>query len=323
MIQNQADAGQQYTANVITVLVVSPLTFRTYRHKFAYADEIERLLVEQHQHRYQMFVDHMHWRSGNIGVSEFLDPHTGQDLSLEYDDFDRDNSIYSIAIDPDFRFRGSTRATSSVLPTMLELDEFRDISFFSGAPVETWKDEAVFEGTRIISPNSKVYGDERVVDGVLGGIGLPLLYSHLELAVDLRLKGSIGTMPPDLQKKLYGRMGLPVTPLGPPVLIKDSEGHGLDEGVATQAYAYDVTPDVIETVRRRMSEAINLKMLGAYQMPERMNNYGVSDAYLPEILNHMKANLNVHHPHRLKTDLNSEKQPPQTTMQLRQERHHD
>ncbi len=293
--------GSALTANDITIYLVSPLTFRAYREHFEHADRIERLLVEQHRHRYDMFVNLKNWRSENIGQYEEADPQTGQIVGYEWDAFDRDNSVYSIAVGPDFEYHGSTRATSTMLDTMLDHPEFRKLSFYP--KTKPIKDYEVFEGTRIISPNSKLYERAgKVITPVKGGIGHPLMYSHLRLGLDLKLKGSMGTMPSILQAKMYGKMGVPYRALGDEVLITDEDGHVLDEGDPTQAYFYAITPEINERVAATIARRIE-SITGAPYCPKI--SYGVPDNIKPSLLQHMKDNFHVDHSHRLETDLSN------------------
>ena len=297
-------ASADLSVKDITVYVVSPLTLRRFRPYFEHAELLENLLFEQHRHRHEMFVDFMGWRSRNIQTHTQIALDTGEIFNIECDAFDKDNAIYSIAVDPDFNFMGSTRAASTMLPTMLEDDEFKK-SFYPG--LQPVKDYSVFEGTRIISPNAKLYEGTRQINRVKGGVAMPLLYSHLEMSEDLGFTGSVGTMPPVLQEKTYGRMGLPYHHLGHAVTIKDDEGHELDEGVPTQAYFYKVNPEINAQVRQVMGKRISAELGEEYQVPERMNNYGVPDDVLPGVIQHMKENLhNGNHPHRIETDLSPE-----------------
>lgn len=293
------NSAQALTANDITIYLVSPVTFHAYKEHFEHADEIERLLIEQHKHRYDMFVDLKNWRSSNIGQAITTDPKTGIASGYEWDSFDRDNSVYSIAVGPDFQYHGSTRATSTILPTMLDDPQFKDVSFYPGT--EPIKDYDVFEGTRIISPNSKLYEKAgRVVAPVKGGIGHPLMYSHLRLGLHFGMTRSMGTMPSDLQKKMYGKMDLPYRALGDEVLITDSEGHLLDEGDPTQAYAYDITQEIVKNVAQTIASRME-HITGAPYRPKI--SYGVPASIQPALIQHMKDNFHIDHPHRLETDL--------------------
>lgn len=270
----------------VNVFVVSPLTLRAFQYEFQhpgisnreFVGHLERLLIEQHKHRYDMFVDFLGWRSKHIVRDDTS--------AIEHDAYDRDNAIYSIAADDDFNFLGCTRAYSTTLPYMLEEDEFQG-TCYPGLSLP--KDPHVFEGSRIISPNSKLYEGTRVTKPIR--VATPLLFSHLELGTALGLEAYVGTMPPTLLEKSYGRMGWKHQPIGPATLITDENDAALDQGDITQNYRCEISDDVSRSVR----EATGINY--------RVSNFGVSDRVIPSLLQHMRDNADILHPHRTHTDL--------------------
>lgn len=267
------------------VYVFSPLTYKEFKPYFHENFPAERLLYEQHQHRYDMFVDFMGWRSKNI----FRDEERG----IEYDAYDRENSIYSIIVDVDndYEFLGCTRAASTTHPYMLQTKEFEGTCY---PGVTLPQDPEIFEGTRIISPNSKLYQGTRKTKNIK--VATPLLFSHMELGRVMGIKGYVGTMPPTLLEKSYGRMGWEHKPLGPPSQITDDAGHDLDNGALTQNYYVEVSEEMEQKIRQ--TTGINT----------RISDFGVSDDVLPDLLAHMREHIDLTHLHRELTDLSTAQQ---------------
>lgn len=259
---------------MITVNVLSPVTYRKFKKYFPDSFPAEHLLYEQHIHRYKMFVDFLGWRSKHI--------YRDERLKIECDAYDRQNTIYSIATDAHFKFIGSVRANSTLNPYMLEEDEFQDTCYPN---FQLPKKENVFEGTRIINANSKLYADPRqtISTNKLASI---LLLSHLELAQALHVDNYIGTMPPVLLDKVYGRMGWDIQRIGPPSVIADENDNPLDKGQATQNYMYPVNDNIEDKVRQTTGHF------------NKVSNFGVSPDILPDLLEHMKEAVLSEYPHR-------------------------
>ncbi len=258
---------------MIRVFVLSPVTYRAFQKYFPSDFPAEALLHEQHQHRYMTFVEHLGWRSGNI--------YRDDNEKIECDDFDRENTIYSIAVDEDNNFLGSVRAYSTMHPYMLELDEFaRTIPSDFSLP----KHPDIFEGSRIINPNSKLMHEFNGTNH--RKVGAELLITHMELGRALGITEYIATMPPELLYKAYGRMGWDIEEIGSPVQIQDNEGHLLDKGVATQHYIYRVDSDLERKIRETTG------------FTDQVSHFGVPEDVLPDLLAHMCESALEEHPHR-------------------------
>ena len=247
----------------VRVIVASPATFKAFKHHYNPDLPIERLLYEQHQHRYEMFCGMLKWRSDNI--------YRDDRRRIECDAYDRENSIYGIAVDRGNNFLGSVRAYSTLHPYMLEEDDFAG-TLHPGMTLP--KNKAVFEGSRIISANSKIYSGYKPIKDIR--IGTELLLSQLELGLAIGFQNIIGTMPPILLDKTYGRMGWQTTRIGPPSIIKDANGNILDEGVPTQNYICEV------------SKASEKQVRLATGLQNPICEFGVNDKILPSLIDHMR-----------------------------------
>lgn len=258
----------------VRVLVVSPVTFREFRQYFPVNIPVEELLKEQHRHRYEMFCEFKGWRSRHI--------YRDDEAKIECDAYDRDSTVYSLAVDEGYNFLGGVRCYSTLQRYMLEEDEF-DGTCFPG--FELPKAPDVFEGSRIISPNSTLYKGTRDIKDIR--VGSELLLSQLEIGRLLGVREMIATMPPTLREKAYGRnMDWETTVIGPPCIIKDSEGHVLDKGDETQNYLYAINAGVETRIRAKTG------------LQRRVSHFGVRPEILPDLVAHMKETVNRPHPHR-------------------------
>lgn len=258
----------------VRVLVVSPATYRAFSRFYPDHLPIERLLLEQHKHRYEMFCDFQGWRSHHI--------YRDDQNRVECDAYDRDNTIYSIAVDEGYNFLGSVRCYSTMLPYMLEEGDF-DGTCHPGYTLPKSKD--VFEGSRIISPNSALYRGHRPIREIR--VANELLLSHMEIGRLMGVTDMIATMPPALREKVYERnMDWQTLQIGPPCEIRDEAGNVLDKGIATQNYLYPINAQAEMTIRAKTG------------IRRRVCDFGVPPEILPDLLAHMKEKAHKPHMHR-------------------------
>lgn len=245
----------------------------------------DHAFYDQFRIRYNIFIEHFNWAIHRDDVNK-----------IEYDDFDRPNTIYHFCIDEETgELLGAVRSNSTLHPYMLEVDRFKE-GFYEGFVLP--KSSKFFEGSRIVinprlyHPPKKVNGqsDEEYVAAVTGQkvqrrrIVAELFLSQMEVGFDMGIEAYVGTMWPEVHATTFGRIGWDLKFMGPETVLYDELGHPLDNGKPTQNLIYPVNKATNEKVR---------KTTGIW---ERITTYGVPEHERKRMVEFLIASANSPEP---------------------------